>query len=1418
MSHKKKMSHKKMDGGAGVEGRLDHHEESSTAAHALSNNKNAMIQIQTMIYNPYSSKSEAAANVHEINTEDMSLADLLAKDLQMLADKAMKDMLMGDDVDDHDHDHYADNKNNNHSNTGQRRLGSSQSQSQFDARTLDKAKILQEANRLFNDSHLVRDHPLHCGTLLVQLLQLEESSSSSSSSTNNKLTQVEAIDVFFGVSKLFLSPHPSLRRLVYLFLKSLLARQIIPQSDVIIIQSCLTKDMVSAVSVVCPCPSLAALYKANSLRVLVQMMNAPMLSSVERYIKSMLVDFSSKCDGHGHSSKGGKGLLGQRQQQAHASSSNITSLTESARVSSAALVSALHLSLNDVASASASSSHSHGHGTNSNHTNTSSSSSECAHMVQKWVAQVHDAMVQPASLSNVNENENVNNVGGMVQFHAIMLMYVIKRHDRRAIQKLISQFSLSSTSAKQIAIPSSKTHQSSSSSQGFFGRMRAGAAAGANGNMSRSSDGDHGVRLISPLAAVLTIRITTKYIRDEYRDGRTRKDSSSSIQSSYRKISSSLTHGSAMVAYEASNSIVTLLPEASPQEIATAIDVLHALLKKSSSCSSNHNSNKNNNNNNNNKPCITLAALKTLSHVAQTYPSLVARTNDDLQTLIADPNRLIGTLAMTTLLQTAAASSSSVSSSSTGSQRQHTPPAALDRYLAKIALFVHKIEEDEYKVHIIASLRRLCLAHPSKHKEIVDLMGTFLRDEGGYAFKKYVVQAIVSMMQQLTASSTSSDTSSDCDIHNDFVDRSNNSMSMTMDVSPFAIRVKDLSLSWLCECMEDCAFTNLTTYILHLIGIYGTTKTALALGPHNKNGKNTTTNTNNSNSDDTEELQHYEEEQRRNAAKYSRFIFNRYMLDQAPAVRAAVITTLTKFAISIPPLRPSILTFLLKRAMLDDNDEVRDRTVVAVHIVQSLLLLEDNSINNNNNSGESESGITSSSTADSIVPSSSHKKENDKLSSSQQIYGASCAIMEPLPMSFDKLAAALRVYADTPEYAMLSNDGTTEQQQQEKAITFGSLSSLLMDNANNKDDYSLSSNPPSSVMLGENHNYNHNTRAPLPLGHDHASAVYAIPEFASLGKVLKSCLPAVELTERETEYVVSCVKHILPNQRVVLQFLVENTCEDQRLVNVTVAVDVIDIDMIDEGENHISSSSQIYSIVGEVPAVSIAYGTCQSCFTLLERGERGDDAGVTTADGYSPHTPSVTTLACELHFSIVTVDPDTGEDLTTEEEAEQEQEEYHLDGMTISTPCDFMMKQAATPSNFKRQWESLGREHEVVETYALAQYSSIKDALEAVVQHLGMQPCDGTGRIQIHNVNDDAAGKGKAKAKPHMLHLSGMLIGGTSQHAVLAIVQLALRHSGPAGSGASASQGGGGGGGVILKIGVRSDSQSVSRAIADSVV
>ena len=101
-------------------------------------------------------------------------------------------------------------------------------------------------------------------------------------------------------------------------------------------------------------------------------------------------------------------------------------------------------------------------------------------------------------------------------------------------------------------------------------------------------------------------------------------------------------------------------------------------------------------------------------------------------------------------------------------------------------------------------------------------------------------------------------------------------------------------LSHLCEFIEDCEHIDLAIRILHLLG---------REGPRTPK-----------------------------PYKYIRFIYNRVLLE-APAVRAAAVTSLAKFGASCEDLSQSVVV-LLEHCLLDNNDEVRDRALLYLEVLR----------------------------------------------------------------------------------------------------------------------------------------------------------------------------------------------------------------------------------------------------------------------------------------------------------------------------------------------------------------------------------------------------------------------------------------------------------------------------------------------------
>ena len=273
-----------------------------------------------------------------------------------------------------------------------------------------------------------------------------------------------------------------------------------------------------------------------------------------------------------------------------------------------------------------------------------------------------------------------------------------------------------------------------------------------------------------------------------------------------------------MVVYESAQALVNLR-HSTGRDLGPAIAVLQLF------CSSS-------------KPTIRYTAVRTLSQVAMTHPAAVTACNMDLENLITDSNRSIATLAITTLLKT-------------GNENN------VDRLMKQISSFMNDIS-DEFKVVVVSAVRALCFKFPKKHTLMMTYLATMLREEGGYEFKKALIDTLIIIVED------------------------------NQDA-------KESGLTHLCEFIEDCEHVNLAVRILALLG---------REGPKTKQ-----------------------------PAKYIRYIYNRVILENA-AVRSAAVTAIAKFGAYCPDLRSNVMV-LLKRCMMDQDDEVRDRATYYFYILES---------------------------------------------------------------------------------------------------------------------------------------------------------------------------------------------------------------------------------------------------------------------------------------------------------------------------------------------------------------------------------------------------------------------------------------------------------------------------------------------------
>eukprot|EP00698_Gefionella_okellyi_P018473 TRINITY_DN5535_c0_g1_i1.p1 TRINITY_DN5535_c0_g1~~TRINITY_DN5535_c0_g1_i1.p1 ORF type:complete len:870 (+),score=251.30 TRINITY_DN5535_c0_g1_i1:62-2671(+) len=199
-----------------------------------------------------------------------------------------------------------------------------------------------------------------------------------------------------------------------------------------------------------------------------------------------------------------------------------------------------------------------------------------------------------------------------------------------------------------------------------------------------------------------------------------------------------------MVMLEAARAVCTL-PGFTPQNVGGAISVLQLLL-------SSH------------KPTLRFAAVRTLSQVANAHPLAVSTCNVDLETLAADSNRSIATVAITTLLKTGRESS-------------------VDRLVKQISTFLYDVS-DEFKIVVVLGVKQLALKFPDKHRVLLNMLGSSLREDGGFAFKREVVLAILGLMKDIPGCT-------------------------------------DAALQHLCDFIEDCEYVPLLTHILNVLGSEG---------------------------------------------------------------------------------------------------------------------------------------------------------------------------------------------------------------------------------------------------------------------------------------------------------------------------------------------------------------------------------------------------------------------------------------------------------------------------------------------------------------------------------------------------------------------------------------------------------------------
>lgn len=271
--------------------------------------------------------------------------------------------------------------------------------------------------------------------------------------------------------------------------------------------------------------------------------------------------------------------------------------------------------------------------------------------------------------------------------------------------------------------------------------------------------------------------------------------------------------------------------------------------------------------------------------------------------------------------------------------------------------------------------------------------------------------------------------------------------------------------------------------------------------------------------------------------------------------------------------------------------------------------------------------------------------------------------------------------------------------------------------------------------------------------------LFAIPQFANYGPLFKSC-EAVELTERETEYLVRYVKHVFANH-VVLQFFLTNTLNDQVLLDVKVQVTPV----VEPGVE------PTWAVHHAIPVKKLPYDVTKSAYVSLSR--KNLEGGI---------APPPQSFTAQLAFMVRDVDPDVPQDENVEDEEEGGfPETYAINDLDISI-SDFVQRKAL--GDFKAAWDAVGDKAELRDQFALSA-TSLDSAVKMVIDFLGMRVCENTD-VVAHNANK------------HSLLLAGVFLGNKRvlTHALLTLDEKKQ---------------------VVLKIAVRSDDADVSQAILNCI-
>ncbi len=436
---------------------------------------------------------------------------------------------------------------------------------------------------------------------------------------------------------------------------------------------------------------------------------------------------------------------------------------------------------------------------------------------------------------------------------------------------------------------------------------------------------------------------------------------------------------------------------------------------------------------------------------------------------------------------------------------------------------------------------------------------------------------------------------------------------------------REPALAHLCEFIEDCEYPQLTANILHLIGEEGCKGDS--------------------------------------PAKFVRYIYNRLILEDAD-VRVAAVGALVKLATSCSALKSGIVS-ILTRSLDDDDDEVRDRAVLGMRILDD--------------SSACVPGMHSID-LDYFCPPASEEDTYDLEAMEGRLlnYLRECSSSASPRDPFD-------IYA-VPKMAKAAQFAQARSAKIAASSTTPSLSAKMRGS---------SSAASSSTSLNSATQAGHTTSRK----EDHLSMlgrISQVPQFAAFGSVIHAT-GSVPLTEPGTEYVVHACKHIFA-RHLVIEFDCRNTVNELVLENVTVRL--LQTSGNGDGAPSIAALRPLFA----VPIERLVWDEPQSCYVAYE---------------FDPTTHQEVSFASALSFTAVEVDTATGECI-----GRGSQDEYAMESLDF-TMSDYVKYRHV--ADFPTDWDRLS--YQIVETFELQAMRTIDEAVSAVAQLVGVRAYQNSDRV-----------------------------------------------------------------------------------------